>query len=78
DSQTNPDLLTILRYNSLLFIAQAMCSHGHGGTVLVVPEGSDWQKSIRHPVPYTGGASFLDASFAKLQPSSTQMASQKS
>lgn len=77
DSHINPDLQTILRYNSLLFIAQAMRSHGHGGTVLVVREGSDWQQSIMHPVPYTGGASFLDTSLEVLQNSSAQLTTQK-
>jgi len=61
------DMQTILRYNSLLFIAQAMRSHGHGGAVLVVPDGSDWKRSIRQPAAYTGGASFLDITLEDLQ-----------
>jgi hypothetical protein len=77
DQRPNPDLQAVVRYNSLLFIAQAMRAHGHGGTVLVVREGSDWQKSIRHPVPYTGGASFLDTAFDNLQAPSAQLATQK-
>ncbi|MFA5718180.1 MAG: putative sensor domain DACNV-containing protein [Desulfobulbaceae bacterium] len=77
EARGRADLESVIRYNSLLFIAQAMRSHGHGGTVLVVPEGSDWQQSIRHPVPYTGGASFLDTSLENLQAPSGQLKSQK-
>jgi hypothetical protein len=61
DQPGAPRMTGIVRYNSLLYIAQAMRAHGHGGTVLAVPENSDWQRSIRLPVTYTGGASFLDA-----------------
>ncbi len=76
-SANDPGLQTILRYNSLLFIAQAMRSHGHGGTVLTVREGSDWQQSIRTPVPYTGGASFLDTVLDDLQNPSVHLATKK-
>jgi hypothetical protein len=71
------DMQAMLRYNSLLFIAQAMRSHGHGGTVLAVQEGSDWRQSIRHPVSYTGGASFLDTALDNLQSPSEKLAIQK-
>lgn len=76
--QSSPSPIGILRYNSLLYIAQAMRTHGHGGTVLVVPEENGWQQSIRLPAPYTGGASFLDASVDMLTSTSDQLASQKS
>ncbi|MFZ5798940.1 MAG: hypothetical protein C4563_09955 [Desulfobulbus sp.] len=68
----------IIRYNSLLYIAQIMRAHGHGGTVLAVPEDSDWRKSIRLPVTYTGGASFLDASIDFPQPDPEAAGSHKS
>lgn len=74
DTQNHNNLQAILRYNSLLFIAQVMRSHGHGGTVLVVPEESGWQKSIRYPVHYTGGASFLDTAIEVLPPAPAQPA----
>ena len=65
--QSNPSpIWVVLRYNSLLYIAQAMRTHGHGGTVLVVPEENGWQQSIRLPAPYTGGASFLDTALTVL------------
>jgi hypothetical protein len=76
DVHGKPQLEAIVRYNSLLFIAQVMRSHGHGGTVLVVPEGTPWQESIRHPAPYTGGAIFLDTAL-DLQTPTTQLSSQK-
>ncbi|MDW7774081.1 MAG: hypothetical protein SCH71_14435 [Desulfobulbaceae bacterium] len=72
------NLQGILRYNSLLYIAQAMRAHGHGGTVLAVPENSDWRKSIRHPVTYTGGTSFLDANIELSPPDEDLAKGQKS
>jgi hypothetical protein len=75
--QGNSEMQAILRYNSLLFIAQAMRTHGHGGTVLVVHEGSNWRSSIRQPVAYTGGASFLDIDLNELQQPVSQPVSRK-
>lgn len=38
----------------LLPLALSMRAHGHGGSLLVVPHGTDgWRKSILWPVPYT-------------------------
>lgn len=48
-----------LRYPALLRLARQMRSHGRGGTVLVVPEGEAWRTSIKHPIQYAGGTSFL-------------------
>ena len=74
----NSEMQAILRYNSILFIAQSMRAHGHGGTVLVVPEGSDWKSSIRQPSAYTGGASFLDIDLKELQQPAQDPLSRKS
>jgi hypothetical protein len=39
--------------NALAGLALSMRRHGRGGTLLVVPGGSDaWRESIRQPVPY--------------------------
>lgn len=56
-------MLKMLRYTSLLTTARAMRSHGRGGTLLVVPNSENWRKSIKRPVPYTGGASFLESDY---------------
>jgi hypothetical protein len=64
------DILKVHRFNTLLYIAQAMRAHEHGGTLLVVPEGTTWKESIRHPVSYTGGANFLEPQFTSQPPSS--------
>ncbi|MFV0438703.1 MAG: putative sensor domain DACNV-containing protein [Desulfopila sp.] len=57
-------LLEMVRYTSLLTIARAMRAHGRGGTLLIVPGNSDgWLRSIAVPVPYTGGASFLESDY---------------
>lgn len=66
-----PDrMLMMLRYTSLLTTARAMRSHGRGGTLLVVPDSEDWRRSIDSPVPYTGGASFLESDYdVTLKPS---------
>ena len=58
------------RFNTLLYIAQAMRAHEHGGTLLVVPGGNAWKKSIGHPVMYTGGANFLEPKFTSEPPPS--------
>jgi sensor domain DACNV-containing protein len=40
--------------NVLLALALSMRAHRHGGSLLVVPHGTDgWRKSILRPVPYT-------------------------
>lgn len=40
--------------NVLLALALSMRAHRHGGSLLVVPHGSDgWRNSILRPVPYT-------------------------
>jgi hypothetical protein len=68
-----PDLLKSLRaftspatwddsVNVLVQLAASMRAHGHGGTLLVVPAGSDvWKESIVHPITYS-----VVPSFAKL------------
>lgn len=58
-----PDLVTTLlgfdtesgaSDNVLLPLALSMRAHGHGGSLLVVPHGTDaWRQSILWPVPYT-------------------------
>lgn len=40
------------RVDVLVQLALSMRSHGHGGTLLVVPDGSGWQRSIVGPIPY--------------------------
>lgn len=37
----------------LVQLAVSMRAHGHGGTLLVVPDGSErWRESVVHPIPY--------------------------
>ncbi len=55
--------LLLLRYNSLLSTTRAMRRLGRGGTLLVVPDTEEWKASINMPVPYTGGANFLESEF---------------
>jgi hypothetical protein len=64
------DPLKVHRFNTLLYIAQAMRAHERGGTLLIVPEGNVWKKSIGNPVIYTGGANFLEPQFTSQPPSS--------
>lgn len=67
ESKSLPDcpamLTSLLDYNAstawgdsvnvLVQLAASMRLHGHGGTLLVVPSGSDdWQRSIIHPITY--------------------------
>ena len=69
------DPIHLTRFNTLLFIAQAMRSHQRGGTLLVVPEGNSWKQSVRQPTTFTGGSSFLDPDFipiSTLSPKITQ------
>ena len=68
-----PDLLRSLRafttpatwltsVNGLVQLAASMRAHGHGGTLLVVPNGSqEWRESIVHPILYS-----VTPPFAKL------------
>ncbi len=56
-------MLRLMRYMSLLNTARKMREHGRGGTLLVVPDTMDWQQSIDTPVPYTGGANFLERDY---------------
>jgi hypothetical protein len=72
--KTDISLLNLFRYNAILKIAQQMRIHGRGGTVLVVPEDMNWKKSIKAPIRYTGGASFLDADAMLSTPSRTELA----
>ncbi|WP_136810340.1 putative sensor domain DACNV-containing protein [Desulfosediminicola flagellatus] len=62
DLQTDKTM-NMLRYTSLLTTARAMRGHGRGGTLLVVPDSEAWRKSVDSPVPYTGGASFLESDY---------------
>jgi hypothetical protein len=40
-------------FNVLVQVAVSMRAHGHGGLLLIVPEGSDkWRESIVQPIPY--------------------------
>jgi hypothetical protein len=60
-----PDLLKSLRaftspqtwddsVNVLVQLAASMRAHGHGGTLLVVPNGNEaWKESIIHPITYS-------------------------
>ncbi len=61
--QQNDTILYLMRYMSLLSTARHMRKHGKGGTLLVVPDTGQWQNSIDTPVPYTGGAIFLESSY---------------
>jgi len=65
-----PDLLKSLRaftspqtwddsVNVLVQLAASMRAHGHGGTLLVVPNGNEaWKESIIHPITYSVTPSF--------------------
>jgi hypothetical protein len=72
-SKSLPDcpavLTSLLDYNSpsgwndsvnvLVQLAASMRAHGHGGSLLVVPSGSDaWRNSIIHPITYPVSPSF--------------------
>ncbi len=61
------DSVKHFRFNTLLYIAQAMRAHQRGGTLLVVPEGNSWEKSIGQPVIYTGGSGFFEPEFDSVQ-----------
>ena len=61
--QHNDKMLRVMRYMSLLNTARKMREHGRGGTLLVVSENMEWRNSIGTPLPYTGGASFLERDF---------------
>ncbi|WP_136795679.1 putative sensor domain DACNV-containing protein [Desulfosediminicola ganghwensis] len=63
DTGDQGQTLKMLRYTSLLNTARAMRNHSRGGTLLVVPNSDDWRLSISAPIPYTGGASFLESDY---------------
>ncbi len=45
--------------NVLVQLAVSMRAHGRGGTLLIVPTGSDaWKRSIIHPIPYAVAPAF--------------------
>jgi|ERR1700752_329420 len=45
--------------NVLVQLAASMRAHGHGGTLLVTPAGTDaWRRSIAHPILYSVTPSF--------------------
>jgi len=47
------------KFNLLVQLAASMRAHGHGGSLLVVPAGSDaWRQSIVHPILYSVTPSF--------------------
>lgn len=45
------------KLKELLLISQAMQAHGQGGTLLVIPADSEWEKSIKQPALYRGQSS---------------------
>lgn len=67
-----PDLVTSLlgfdspaswvdSVNVLVQLAVAMRAHGRGGSLLLVPRGSDeWRESIVHPIPYAVSPPFCE------------------
>lgn len=70
---TDITLQNLSRYNAILQIAQQMRLHRRGGTVLIVPEDSNWKKSITTPSKYAGGTNFLDAKSMVPIPSRTEL-----
>ncbi|HEX8338843.1 MAG TPA: hypothetical protein VF621_19140, partial [Pyrinomonadaceae bacterium] len=47
--------------NVLVQLAASMRAHGRGGSLLVVPHGSDaWRHSIVHPVPYAAEPAYTE------------------
>lgn len=62
-AETEDKMLRLIRYGSLLATARAMREHGRGGTLLVVPETDEWKRFIRSPIPFTGGANFLESDY---------------
>ncbi len=61
--QQKDKMLRVMRYMSLLNTARKMREHGRGGTLLVVPDTVEWRSSINTPVPFTGGANFLERDY---------------
>lgn len=61
--QQNDTILQLMRYLSLLNTARKMRAHGRGGTLLLVADTVEWRHSIDTPVPYTGGAIFLESDY---------------
>jgi hypothetical protein len=83
-----PDLLKSLRaftspatwddsVNVLVQLAASMRAHGHGGTLLVVPAGTDvWRESIVHPITYSVTPAF--SKLAKLMMKRPQLNEEES
>jgi len=47
--------------NLLVQLAASMRAHGHGGSLLVVPTGSDaWRESIVHPIQYAIASAYTE------------------
>jgi hypothetical protein len=47
--------------NAMVQLAVSMRAHGHGGSLLVVPSGSEsWRESIVQPIPYAVSPSFIE------------------
>lgn len=62
-SQQENKMLLIMRFFSILTVARKMREHTRGGTLLVVSNSQEWRNSIGTPLPYTGGANFIDHDF---------------
>ena len=55
--------------NLLVQLAVSMRGHGHGGTLLVVPnESATWRESIVHPIPYAVSPAFSRLASLAQQP----------
>lgn len=47
--------------NAMVQLAVSMRAHGRGGSLLVVPAGTDvWRESIVHPIPYSVSPPFVE------------------
>lgn len=57
----------------LVQLALSMRAHGHGGSLLVVPEASPWERSIISPIPYRVEPPFSRLeNLARRQPDDTE------
>lgn len=55
--------------NAMVQLAVSMRAHGHGGSLLVVPEGTErWRESIVHSIPYAVSPPFRELTFLSQQP----------